>query len=111
MDKYNLGTVQQGISKTVLYDGNISSAGTYALSDSVYNYKLIIVEHCYGDGRKLYKQSNVIVGIYNDIYSYMICHGNESYSNSSVFHFSNDGNNIVVDFDNGEHITKIIGIN
>ena len=110
-DKYNLGTIQQGISKAVLYDGSITSTGTYALNDSVYNYKLIIVEHCYGDGSNKYKLSNVIVDIHNSISSYLICHGNGSYDNSATFHFSNDGNNIVIDAYVGENITKIVGIN
>ena len=63
MDKYNLGVIQSGFSKTVLYDGGrITSAGTYALSDSVYNYKLIIVEHVRGnDSDNIYRQTNVII--------------------------------------------------
>ena len=111
MDKYNLGVIQTGISKTVLYDGNpITSAGTYALSDSVHNYKLIIVEHGYGGSNNTSKQSNIIVGIYNDNRAYLVCHGNDNGS-CLTFHFSNDGNNIVVDEARGEYITKIVGIN
>ena len=112
MDRYNLGVIQSGFSKTVLYDGgNITSAGTYALSDSVYNYKLIIVEHGYGGSNNTSKQSNIIVGIYNDNNAYSVCHGNGDLNCYSSFHFSNDGNNIVVDADSGENITKIVGIN
>ena len=111
-DKYNLGVIQQGISKTVLYDGNpITSTGTFALSDSVYNYKLIIVEHGFARNANLYKQSNVITNIYNDNMSYLVCLGNGDNNCYSTFYFSNDGNNIVVDFYNGENITKIVGIN
>lgn len=110
-DKYNLGVIQQGISKTVLYDNIITSTGTYALSDSVYNYKLIIVEHGFAKNANLYKQSNVITNIYNDNMSYLVCLGNGDDNVYSVFHFSKDGNNIVVDFYNGENITKIVGIN
>ena len=68
MDKYNLGVIQSGFSKTVLYDGaTITSEGTYALNDSVYNYKLIIVEHGYEyDSNNMGIQSNVIINIYND---------------------------------------------
>ena len=112
MDKYNLGAIQQGFAKTVLYDGGrITSTGTYALSDSVYNYKLIIVEHYRAKDNKIYKQLNVIVGIYNYTESYMICHGNSSINCYLAFHFSNDGNNIVVDVYNDENIIKIVGIN
>ena len=111
MDKYNLGVIQSGISKTVLCDQVLTSTGTYALSDSVYNYKLIIVEHGHKSTDNPYKQSNVIAGIYNDELSYLVCHGQGSDSAYSAFHFSNDGNNIVVDYNNGEYITKIVGIN
>ena len=113
MDRYNLGVIQSGFSKTVLYDGGrITSLGTYALSDSVYNYKLIIVEHVYGDeSDNMYRQSNVIIDIYNDNKAYLVCHGNTSASNHSTFHFSVDGNNVIVDTYNGECITKIVGIN
>ena len=112
MDKYNLGIIQTGISKTVLYDGGrITSTGTYALSDSVYNYKLIIVEHYCIKNNNTYKQLNVIVDIYNDLNSHMICYGYGSSSEYSSFHFSSDGNNIIVDDNSGEYITKIIGIN
>ena len=112
-DKYNLGVVHQGISKTVLYDGgNITSAGTYALSDCVYNYTLIIVEHVYaGDGSDKYRQSNVIINICNNDRAYMVCHGNSSGINHTWFHFSVDGNNVITDEVSGEHITKIVGIN
>ena len=110
-DKYNLGVIQSGFSKTVLYGNTITSTGTYALSDSAYNYKLIIVEHGYGGSNNTKKQSNVIVGIYNDISAYSVCHGNGDLNCYSAFHFSNDGNNIVVDENNGENITKIVGIN
>ena len=112
MDRYNLGVIQSGFSKTVLYDGDaITSAGTYALSDSVYNYKLIIVEHGYGGNNNTKKQSSVIVGIYNDPNSYMACNGYGTNTDYASFHFSSDGNNIVVDVYGGETITKIIGIN
>ena len=113
MDKYNLGVIQSGFSKTVLYNGNpITSAGTYALSDSVYNYKLIIVEHGLEDGSTMtMKQTNVIIDIYNDTESYIVCHGNSSSNRYSKYHFSSDGNNIVIDSASGEGITKIIGIN
>ena len=113
MDKYNLGVIQSGFSKTVLYDGgNITSAGTYALSDSVYNYKLIIVEHCYGgESNNLFRQSNVIINICNYSRAYIVCHGNGSESSYSTFHFSVDGNNVITDQVSGEHITKIVGIN
>ena len=113
MDKYNLGVIQQGITKTVLYDGNvINSTGTYALSDSVYNYKLIIVEHgCAKEAHNRYKQLNVIVDIYNDLNSYIICYGFGSNNEYTSFHFSNDGNNIITDEAHGEYITKIVGIN
>ena len=112
MDRYNLGVIQQGISKTVLYDGaTITSTGTYALSDSVYNYKLIIVEHAYGgESGNPYRQSNVIINIYNYSRAYMVCHGNGN-GIYATFHFTNDGNNIIVDVCNGEAITKIVGIN
>ena len=112
MDKYNLGVIQTGISKTVLYNGvRITSAGTYALSDSVYNYKLIIVEHYRAKDNKIYKQLNVIVDIYNDLNSYIICYGYGSSNEYTSFHFSNDGNNIITDEAHGEYITKIVGIN
>ena len=112
MDKYNLGVIQSGISKTVLYDNLITSAGTYALSDSVYNYKLIIVEHAYGGvSDNINIQSNVIIGIYNYNNAYMVCHGNEYSAYHSTFHFSVDGNNIIIDEFYGECITKIVGIN
>ena len=113
MDKYNLGVIQSGFSKTVLYDGGrITSTGTYALSDSVYNYKLIIVEHVYGgESDNMYRQSNVIIGICNNSRAYIVCHGNNGSSNHSTFHFSVDGNNVIVDTYNGECITKIVGIN
>ena len=111
MDKYNLGVIQSGFSKTVLYDNTINSVGTYALSDSVHNYKLIIVEHgCVRDNNNC-KQSNVIVGIYNDNKAYIVCHGNGGDVNHTVFHFSVDGNNVIIDEVNGENITKIVGIN
>ena len=111
MDKYNLGVIQQGISKTVLYDNIINSTGTFALSDSVYNYKLIIVEHGYGAGNNNSKQTNVIIDIYNDDRAYSVCHGNGNINCYTAFHFSNDGNNIVVDANDGENITCIVGIN
>ena len=111
MDKYNLGVIQQGFSKTVLYDNIITSTGTYALSDSVYNYKLIIVEHGCARDNNMYKQSFIIVGIYNDPNSYMACNGYGTNIDYASFHFSNDGNNIVVDAYEGENITKIVGIN
>ena len=112
MDKYNLGVIQTGISKTVLYDGNITSSGTFALSDSVYNYKLIIVEHVYGgETNNMYRQSNVIIDIYNDNKAYMVCHGNSTGTYHTMFHFSVDGNNVITDDVNYEHITKIVGIN
>ena len=113
MDKYNLGVIQSGFSKTVLYDGGrITSTGTYALSDSVYNYKLIIVEHGLEDGSTMtMKQTNVIIDIYNNINAYLVCHGNNGSSNHSTFHFSVDGNNVIIDGFNGEPITKIVGIN
>ena len=112
MDKYNLGVIQSGFSKTVLYDGNpISSTGTYALSDSVYNYKLIIVEHGLADYNNIFRQSNVITDIYNDNRVYMACHGNSANNCYVGFHFSNDGNNIIIDENSGENITKIVGIN
>ena len=113
MDKYNLGVIQSGFSKTVLYDGGrITSTGTYALSDSVYNYKLIIVEHVYGsESDNLCRQTNVIIGIYNDNKAYMVCHGNSSSARITAFHFSVDGNNIITDEVFGEYITKIVGIN
>ena len=113
MDRYNLGVIQSGFSKTVLYDGGrITSTGTYALSDSVYNYKLIIVEHVYGEtSDNIYRQSNVIIDIYNDNKAYMVCHGNSSSARITAFHFSVDGNNIITDEILGEYITKIVGIN
>ena len=112
MDKYNLGVIQSGFSKTVLYDNPITSAGTYALSDSVYNYKLIIVEHVYGgESDNKYRQSNVIIGIYNNNRAYMVCHGNSNNGSFATFHFSVDGNNVITDEVEGEHITKILGIN
>ena len=112
-DKYNLGVIQSGFSKTVLYDGGrITSAGTYALSDSVYNYKLIIVEHVFGDeSDNMYRQSNVIINIYNNSGAYLVCHGNVNSSYHSTFHFSVDGNNVITDNVNYEYITKIVGIN
>ena len=113
MDKYNLGVIQSGFSKTVLYDGaTITSEGTYALNDSVYNYKLIIVEHGYEyDSNNMGIQSNVIINIYNDNKAYMVCHGNSSSARITAFHFSVDGNNIITDEILGEFITKIVGIN
>ena len=113
MDKYNLGVIQSGFLKTVLYDGaTITSEGTYALSDSVYNYKLIIVEHgCAREAYNRYKQSCIIVGIYNDPNSYMLCYGYGSSNDYIYFHFSSDCNNIVVDDYTGENIIKIVGIN
>ena len=113
MDKYNLGVIQSGFSKTVLYDGGrITSTGTYALSDSVYNYKLIIVEHVLGDdSNNICRQTNVIIDIYNNINAYLVCHGNASNPSNSSFHFSVDGNNVIIDGFNGEPITKIVGIN
>ena len=111
MDKYNLGVIQSGFSKTVLYDNPITSAGTFALNDSVYNYKLIIVEHCSTRDNNRYKQSNVIVDIYNDNKAYIVCHGNSSNVNHTMFHFSVDGNNVITDQVSGECITKIVGIN
>ena len=113
MDKYNLGVIQSGFSKTVLYDGNpITSTGTYALSDSVYNYKLIIVEHVYGgESNNICRQTNVIIDIYNYNNAYLVCHGNASNPSNSSFHFSVDGNNIITDGVNSEYITKIVGIN
>lgn len=42
-DKYNLGAVQQGVSITKLWEGKADSVGEYQLSDSIKNYKLIIV--------------------------------------------------------------------
>ena len=113
MDKYNLGVIQSGFSKTVLYDsGRITSTGTYALSDSVYNYKLIIVEHVYGsESDNMYRQSNVIIDIYNDNKAYIVCHGNANDTSSTMFHFSVDGNNVITDQVSGEYITKIVGIN
>lgn len=113
MDKYNLGVIQSGFSKTVLYDGDpiTTSTGTYALSDSVYNYKLIIVEHGLGSLNNTRKQSNVIVGIYNEPFSYSVSHGNSGLNCCSGFHFSNDGNNIIIDENSGENILKIVGIN
>ena len=113
MDKYNLGVIQTGISKTVLYDGGrITSKGTYALSDSVYNYKLIIVKHVYGEmNDDIYVQTNVIIDIYNYNKAYMVCHGNSSSNRYTAFHFSVDGNNIITDEVSGEYITKIVGIN
>ena len=110
MDKYNLGVIQSGFSKIVLYDNPITSAGTFALSDSVYNYKLIIVEHGIEDGSYM-KQTNVIIDIYNNTEAYIVCHGNSSGNRYSKFHFSSDGNNIVVDANGGENIIKIVGIN
>ena len=113
MDKYNLGVIQSGFSKTVLYDGGrITSTGTYALSDSVYNYKLIIVEHVYGEtSDNIYIQTNVIIDIYNYNNAYMVCHGNSASARITAFHFSVDGNNIITDEILGEYITKIVGIN
>ena len=113
MDKYNLGVIQQGFAKTVLYDGGrITSTGTYALSDSVYNYKLIIVEHVYGEtSDNIYIQTNVIIDIYNYNKAYIVCHGNSSSARITEFHFSVDGNNVIIDEVFGEYITKIVGIN
>ena len=113
MDRYNLGVIQSGFSKTVLYDGGrITSTGTYALSDSVYNYKLIIVEHAYGEKiDDICRQSNVIINIYNNSKAYIVCHGNASNINHTMFHFSVDGNNIITDEVTVEYITKIVGIN
>ena len=112
MDKYHLGTVG-GINVTELYNGGrITSAGTYALSDSVYNYKLIIVEHVLGsESDNAYRQSNVIIGIYNNNKAYMVCHGNSDVTFHTIFHFSVDGNNVIIEDVKNEHITKIVGIN
>ena len=42
MDKYNLGTIQTGITKTELWNGTLNTAGTtITLNDSVKNYKFI----------------------------------------------------------------------
>ena len=51
------------------------------------------------------------IHIYNNNRAYVVCHGNANDSSYCAFHFSVDGNNVIIDDANGETITKIVGIN
>ena len=109
--KYNLGNVG-GISKTILYDTDITSAGSYPLNSSVDNFKMIIVEAYYAheDGKK-YHQGTAICTPLKYAKAHMVTHGDSSMSCCSMFHFSKDGGSIIADYVYGEIITKIYGIN
>ena len=112
MAKYNLGAVQTGFTKTVLWNGDITSKGTYTLNDSVNNYKMIIVEHYLLSGGVRYNQSMPICSIYTgSTDSYIVCHGNGNNSSYSFFYFSTDGLSITVPILTDEYISKIYGIN
>lgn len=110
-DVYTLGNVG-GISKTLLWDGDIASIGNYTLNDSVNNYKMIVVEHYLLYQGVKYFQSLIIASIYTDPNNiYVVCHGNSSNDSSLDFYFSTDGMTLIVKESFGEIISKIYGIN
>lgn len=110
-DVYTLGTVG-GITKTLLWDGDITSTGNYTLNDSANNYKMLVVEHYLLYQGVRYLQSLTIASIYTDPNNiYMVCHGNSNDGSSETFYFSTDGMTLIVKEALGETITKIYGIN
>ena len=112
-NKYNLGEVG-GITKTELYNGNISSVGTYDLSDSVDNYKLIVIEHYLVNSGSVpyYRSETIAVSHKNINEQHIVCHGNDTVSSYVNFYFSSDGKQIIATTTGGNyHISKIYGIN
>ena len=109
-DVYTLGNVG-GINKTLLWNGDITSMGTYTLNDSVNNYKMLVVEHyLLYQGIKFF-QSLIITSIYTDPNNiYIVAHGIGNDSSHATFYFSTDSLNIVCNNVNGEYISKIYGI-
>ena len=111
-DKYNLGAVQQGITKTLLYDGVLDSTGSYNLNDNVYNYKLIIVEHESISDSIVYKQAQPICTIGTNVNEFhLCCHGNGPINSYISYCFSDDGKKIIINTVITEKITKIYGFN
>lgn len=107
-NKYNLGAVQQGITKTVLWDnGAMVNVGNYTLNDSVFNYKIITIEHEY---QNTYIAENVFTNLLpGDSKRYVVSHGNADVNACTIFSISSDGTIVNVIACSDETIVRIIG--
>lgn len=96
--------------ETVLYEGSISSTGTYTLADDVNNYNFIVINHTHNS--TIYRQSNVLtkseISKCIDKNNKFLCvYGDGSASIYTTGYFNN--NNVIISDYNNEIITSITG--
>ena len=109
--EYDLGAIGTGITKTLLFEGLASSTGTYDLNANVLNYNLIIVEHKSShDLQKIQAQPFCTIST-DSSNAYLLCYGYYSSTDYISFNFSTNGLQFIVNYANGEIITKIYGVN
>ena len=114
VDVYNLGFVQYP-QFDVLWEGNITSAGTYQLNAKVTDYQFLIVHYSYktlmatqGCVINIGKNSNNVM---TSSKGYVCIHGLQSVNAYTHYHFNaSDFSKLVVDTVSSTYITLIVGV-